>query len=268
MGSYREGTLFVGGRHSQLVLLEDSQGESDQQWPYQVQQTCPVQSEHCRLFFTHGCYDHRCHVHTELIRVSAHASSVGVKQGASINHFTSYIQFHPLAYLVKLNIEMTMANLIKRIAMSTARKTGQASIAEEFKSDSNTSASGRRTGTTRSQRRSIHELASIISYSNESKGTHERIVSFAPVGNQIKQTREVVISSEPNPYQRRGSEVEITGNFGKGLTVNERRKSMESITEGNESLRSTEVTRKDVTDSDDEAALVSKNAGFWGRRQS
>src|ERR1700730_13444195 len=30
-----------------------------------------------------------------------------------------YTQFHPVAYMVKLNIEMTMASLIKRIAQAT-----------------------------------------------------------------------------------------------------------------------------------------------------
>lgn len=185
----------------------------------------------------------------------------------SIPNSFVYIQFHPLAYLVKLNIEMTMANLIKRIAMSAARKTGQASIAEEFKSDSNLSSTGRRSGANfnRSQRRSIHELASIVSYTSESKGVHERVISFAPTGNQIKQTREITISNEPNPYQRRGSEVEITGNFGKAGTLDVRRKSMESITEGNESLRSTETPKKDVMDSDDEAALVGQQR-MYGRR--
>ena len=64
----------------------------------------------------------------------------------SIPNSFVYIQFHPLAYLVKLNIEMTMANLIKRIAISTSRKTGMASIAQEFKSSSNQSTSGQRTG--------------------------------------------------------------------------------------------------------------------------
>src|ERR1700730_13349752 len=30
-----------------------------------------------------------------------------------------YTQFHPVAYMVKLNIEMTMASLIKKIAQAT-----------------------------------------------------------------------------------------------------------------------------------------------------
>ena len=30
-----------------------------------------------------------------------------------------YMQFHPVAYMVKLNIEMSMANLIRKIAKAT-----------------------------------------------------------------------------------------------------------------------------------------------------
>ncbi|KAF2087720.1 hypothetical protein K490DRAFT_23453, partial [Saccharata proteae CBS 121410] len=42
----------------------------------------------------------------------------------SIPNSFVYIQFHPLAYLVKLNIEITMAHLIKKIAISSAKRTG------------------------------------------------------------------------------------------------------------------------------------------------
>ncbi|KAL6703502.1 hypothetical protein ACN47E_009600 [Coniothyrium glycines] len=188
----------------------------------------------------------------------------------SIPNSFVYIQFHPLAYLVKLNIEMTMANLIKRIALSTARKTGQISLAEEFKSDSHLSSSARKSGILanpqQSQRASHHELSSIVSvsYNSDTKG-HDRVISFTPTGNQIKKTREIVVSSEPNPFARRGSDVEITGGYAKGgVTVQERRKSMESITEGNESLASADVARKDFTDSDDEAALVEQKTRMWG----
>ncbi|KAJ4368409.1 hypothetical protein N0V83_006766 [Neocucurbitaria cava] len=219
----------------------------------------------------------------------------------SIPNSFVYIQFHPLAYLVKLNIEMTMANLIKRIAISTSRRTGKASIAEEFKSSSNMSTSGQQTksgtaGHQKSKRGSIHELASMVSYHADTKanggggrGASERVISFAPTGNQIKQTKEIVVSNEPNPFHdRRGSEVEITsggggmgyavGSMGKtqGVLVDEKKlglvrpKSLESVTEGNESLRSAaEVTKGKAEDySDDEAALVGQKSRFWGRRQS
>ena len=176
--------------------------------------------------------------------------------------------------MVKLNIEMTMANLIKRIAVSTSRKTGKASIAEEFKSSSNMSSTGRKTGTMgNTHRGSVHELSNMVSYNDDPKAA-DRVVSFAPMGNQIKETREIVISSEPNPFfERRGSEVEITGSYTgaktQGVLVSERglprRKSMESINEGNESVKSSEAPKRGPEDSDDEAALVGHKFNIWGR---
>ncbi|CAN9228016.1 unnamed protein product [Alternaria alternata] len=199
----------------------------------------------------------------------------------SIPNSFVYIQFHPLAYLVKLNIEMTMANLIKRIAISTSRKTGMASIAQEFKSSSNQSTSGQRTGGTvpHKSRGSVHELASFASYTVDTKATSDqdqhRVVSFAPTGNQIKETREVIVHTEPNPhYERRGSEVEISGGHGRrqshGVVIEERglprQKSLESITEGNESMRSGLTPKRLVDDSDDEAALVQQKS--WGMAET
>jgi len=196
----------------------------------------------------------------------------------SIPNSFVYIQFHPLAYLVKLNIEMTMANLIKRIAMSTAKRTGQASVAQEFKSSSNLSSSGRRTRTDgKSHRASLHELASIVSYKGESRG--ERIVSFEPTGNQIKQTQEITVTHEPNPFferGRRGSEVEITGNYSAplkvpGVIVEEvngtpRSKSLDSATDRGGSVRS-DVKRTDEDSSDDEAGLVQNHEVPRGWRE-
>jgi hypothetical protein len=178
--------------------------------------------------------------------------------------------------MVKLNIEMTMANLIKRIAISTSRKTGMASIAQEFKSSSNMSTTGQKTGQSarKSNHNSVHELTSFVSYSGaEDAKASERVISFAPMENQIKKTHEVIVRSEPNPFfDRRPSETEITGGYrgGKpqGVALEERRKSMESITEGNESLRSSEMPKRGTEDSDDEAALVAKKAWGWSRRPS
>ncbi|CAA9964761.1 hypothetical protein PTMSG1_08120 [Pyrenophora teres f. maculata] len=196
----------------------------------------------------------------------------------SIPNSFVYIQFHPLAYLVKLNIEMTMANLIKRIAISTSRKTGMASIANEFKSSSNMSATHHQTGAASHDHcASGHELSSFHSYTIDTKG-NDRIVSFAPTGNQIKETKEVIVHTEPNPdYRRRASEVEITG--GHAVTTVEvhagdrglgRQMSMDDITEGNESLKSSATeTPKRAYDSDDEAQLVNQKAWGWTpRRQS
>jgi hypothetical protein len=193
-----------------------------------------------------------------------------------------YIQFHPLAYLVKLNIEMTMANLIKRIAVSASRRNGQADAAEEFRSSSNLSASGGKRTTT-IKRSSIHELASIVSYSGDAKA--DRATSFAPTGNQIKSTQTITVTSEPSHvymktepsgtgWGRRGSDVEITGNAYAGsrdikgnipgIIVEEagngtpRSKSLDS------SVKSADVVKRGTEDSDDEAALVGRGRG-WGR---
>jgi hypothetical protein len=171
-----------------------------------------------------------------------------------------------------------MANLIKRIAISTSRRTGMASIAQEFKSSSNLSSTGQKTGrpnTHKSQRGCVHELASFVSYTGDAKAS-DRIVSFAPTGNQIKEVREVVISHEPNPfYERRGSEVEITGGQqakDNHMAVEERdlgrNSSLGSVTEGNESLKSAELVKRDREESDDEAALVGQKGWGWPRRPS
>lgn len=170
---------------------------------------------------------------------------------------------------------MTMANLIKRIAISASRKAGNASLANDFRSGS-LSTSGAKSGATGAQRHSRrvsnHELASVFSYKGDV--THfaeqDRIISFAPTGNEIKRTQQVVVSSEPNPYyerERRSSNIEITGGHDSkknGVTVDERRVvrtgSLESVTEGSESLKGgLDTPKRDPNDySDDEAALVGR----------
>ncbi|OSS44969.1 hypothetical protein B5807_09170 [Epicoccum nigrum] len=196
----------------------------------------------------------------------------------SIPNSFVYIQFHPLAYLVKLNIEMTMANLIKRIAISASRKPGQASLANDFRSDS-ISTSGARTGATghartRSHHASNHELASVFSYKGDVShfAGQDRIVSFAPTGNEIKKTQQIVVSSEPNPFfehMRKDSNTEHYDGSKDGVTVDERRVgrsgSLESVTEGSESLKGgLETPKRDPNDySDDEAALVGRRNKGW-----
>lgn len=190
----------------------------------------------------------------------------------------SYIQFHPLAYLVKLNIEMTMANLIKRIAISASRKPGNASLANDFRS-SNISTSGAKSGGTgvlRQRRESNHELASVFSYKGDASHykAGDRAVSFSPTGNEIKKTHEVVISSEPNPFYESGKRAsnEAPGDFDpkkNTINVNERRigrrGSLESVTEGGESLKGgIDTPKRDPSEySDDEAALVGRRTRGW-----
>ncbi|KAF1362798.1 hypothetical protein EJ07DRAFT_105058 [Lizonia empirigonia] len=188
-----------------------------------------------------------------------------------------YIQFHPLAYLVKLNIEMTMANLIKRIAISASRKPGNASLANDFRSSdiSTSGAKSRGTGVLRQRRESNHELASVFSYKGDASHykAGDRAVSFSPTGNEIKRTHEVVISSEPNPFYepgKRGSN-EVPGDFDlkDTINVNEERigrsGSLESVTEGGESLKGgIDMPKRDLSEySDDEAALVGRRTRGW-----
>ncbi|KAF1928035.1 uncharacterized protein M421DRAFT_166662 [Didymella exigua CBS 183.55] len=192
----------------------------------------------------------------------------------SINNSFVYIQFHPLAYLVKLNIEMTMANLIKRIAMAASRKPGNASLANDFRSGS-LSTSGAKSGATgaqrQSRRHSQHELASVFSYKGGAShcAEHDSVVSFAPTGNEIKKTQRVVISSEPNPFfegERPGSNVEITGGYdSKKDAVIVRTGSLESVTERSESVKGgSNAQKRDLNDcSDDEAALVGRRNNGW-----
>lgn len=173
-----------------------------------------------------------------------------------------------------------MANLIKRIAMAASRKPGNASLANDFKSGS-LSTSGAKSGATgaqkQSRRESQHELASVFSYKGDIShhAEQDRIVSFAPTGNEIKKTQQVVISSEPNPFferERRGSNIEITGGYESkknGVTVDERRVvrtgSLESVTEGSESFKGgLDTPKRDPNDySDDEAALVGRRNNGW-----
>jgi hypothetical protein len=164
---------------------------------------------------------------------------------------------------------MTMANLIKRIAISTSKRNGQPSIAEEFKSSSNLSTTGKRTSGT-AKHQSVHELGSIVSYHAEGKASLHRVHSFrsAPTGNQIKTTQSVTVTSEPAVWVRRGSEAEITAGYAGNKTnvpsiiVEEtgtpRTKSIDS------SVKSADVVKRGPEDSDDEAALVGRKRG-WGR---
>ncbi|KAF3045869.1 hypothetical protein E8E12_002027 [Didymella heteroderae] len=148
----------------------------------------------------------------------------------SIPNSLVYVQFHPLAYLVKLNIEMVMANLIKRIAVSTARKTGQAEIAKEFQSNSSNTLSRRQSTTITRQSRNcgqFHELESVASLATDGK-SDTCVVQVIPAGNQIKQTTEVVISRDSDmdcPADRPGPKIKITGGHTDTVGIEDQRKS-------------------------------------------
>jgi hypothetical protein len=184
-----------------------------------------------------------------------------------------------------------MANLIKRIAVSASRRNGANSAAEEFKSSTNTSATHKAT----LRRSSIHELASIVSYTGEAKADRDRTISFQPTGNQIKSTQTVTVTSEPSimfqqnearggaaAWGRRGSDVEITGNVHAyaansqgvkgsipGIIVEEGSESTPRTKSLDSSVKSGEAGTggKRAEDSDDEAALVGRGR-VWGRGPS
>ncbi|KAF2473591.1 uncharacterized protein BDR25DRAFT_256383 [Lindgomyces ingoldianus] len=185
----------------------------------------------------------------------------------SIPNSFVYIQFHPLAYLVKLNIEMVMANLIKKIAVSTSKRTGNVSLVAEFVSSSNKSSTNPNSTLPHHHRRSsIIELSSnVFSGSAGKKGRKgSRSGSFMPTGNQIKKTEEIHIQSEPNPDRFIG-----LGAKDHGIMISQRDlgigqgKSLDDVTEGGESVKSEEVQRRE--DSDDEAVLVRQTKGGWDR---
>lgn len=68
-----------------------------------------------------------------------------------------YMQFHPVAYMVKLNIEMSMANLIRKIAKATVDDRNMEYREEQYSLQDQTNS----TGHTKSQLKSgIHTSAS------------------------------------------------------------------------------------------------------------
>ncbi|KAL5379767.1 hypothetical protein DPSP01_008238 [Paraphaeosphaeria sporulosa] len=186
----------------------------------------------------------------------------------SIPNSFIYIQFHPLAYLVKLNIEMTMANLIKRIAVSSSRKAGRdnrARIASEFDSG-NLSTSGHKSSATRAgthaRRSSLMELSNFgIKSASERE---DRTVSFMPTGDQIKVTKDIHIQSDPiDGSEENVGEIVHAKGLQPGETSVVHSKSVDDLTEGG-SVKS-DYMRKEG-DSDDETSLViHQTKGTWTR---
>jgi hypothetical protein len=121
---------------------------------------------------------------------------------------SSYIQFYPLAYLVKLNIEMTIANVIKPIATSTSKRGGSGHMAAEFATSTNKSSTGHQTSKRRSSFIKLssgggfvangHVRAPSHGYIHAPDRQHQASERFpAPVGNQVRKTEEIFIRSEP-----------------------------------------------------------------------
>jgi hypothetical protein len=152
---------------------------------------------------------------------------------------------------------MTMANLIKRIAVSTSHKTGNVSMVHEFAS-SNLSTSAQKSGSrTHGGRNSLIELRSHISATNGHSERQGHAISFAP--NEIRVTEDFHVVSEP--YARSDLDIEeADAKAGGGLVVKSR--SLDDVTEG-ESVKS---VGQGNGESDDEAGLVAKrNNGGWTR---
>ncbi|KAL5407216.1 hypothetical protein PMIN06_003811 [Paraphaeosphaeria minitans] len=186
----------------------------------------------------------------------------------SIPNSFIYIQFHPLAYLVKLNIEMTMANLIKRIAISSSRKAGRDNrgrVASEFDSG-NLSSSGPKSSATRAgtlaRRSSIMELSDFGIKSTSER--EDRTVSFVPTGDQIKVTKDIHIQSDPIDNGReRDGEIDHEKGLKPGEQSVVHSKSVDDLTEGG-SVKSDYMQGKG--DSDDETSLViHQTKGTWTR---
>ena len=190
-----------------------------------------------------------------------------------MNH--RYIQFHPLAYLVKLNIEMTMANLIKRIAVSSLRRAGnQARVAKEFGS-SNLSTSGAKSRATIHASNFIELSNGIFHKGPADKDKEGHVVSLQALGDQhIKVTKDIQIRSDPNPDHigskiyagssppDKYSELNSDGQKPHALAV-VATKSVDDLTEGG-SVRSD--VRQSKGDSDDEELLgMPDKKGTWHR---
>ncbi|KAF2442576.1 hypothetical protein P171DRAFT_417854 [Karstenula rhodostoma CBS 690.94] len=189
----------------------------------------------------------------------------------SIPNSFIYIQFHPLAYLVKLNIEMTMANLIKRIAVSSSRKGGRenrARVISEFDSG-NLSSSGQKSSATRATQATHARRSSLMELSNFGlKSTSERedgrAVSFMPTGDQIKVTKDIHIRSEPiDGGEDHAGEIMQAKGLKPGEANVVHSKSIDDLTEGG-SVKSDYMQGKG--DSDDETSLViHQTKGTWHR---
>lgn len=170
---------------------------------------------------------------------------------------------------------MTMANLIKRIAVSSSRRAGnQARIAKEFGS-SNMSTSGAKSRSTNHASNFIELSNRIFDKGSADKDKEGHIVSLQAMGDQqIKVTKDIQIRSDPNPdhigskIYTRNSPPDHNSEFNSdGLKPNDltvvASKSLDDLTEGG-SVRSD--NRGSKGDSDDEELLgLPDKKGTWHR---
>lgn len=169
--------------------------------------------------------------------------------------------------MVKLNIEMAMGNLIKRIAVTNSRLPGMSAAANEYKDDSGISSSNHRSAVRNSKHGSV-ELDGLHYHPEVKSGSdHDRVASVPLGPNQIRSTTKYTVTSEPNPFaeqQPRGpTEQAVNGHKERydvktnssGLIEVETR-SLDSSADRAESLQDSEMKRAE--DSDDEVVLVGK----------
>ncbi|KAH4915388.1 hypothetical protein HBI67_077200 [Parastagonospora nodorum] len=176
-----------------------------------------------------------------------------------------YILFHPLCYLVKLNIEMAMADLIKRIAITNSRLPGMSAVANEYKSSCSLDTTDSKLGAHTSNQSSV-ELDGFAYHPEPTKC----VVSILNL-NQIRSTTEHTVTSETNLFAGRGSERQTAsghrdGYGGKQNGTGKRVEEVETRSLGSsaghaESLQESEMTKR-VEDSDDEVVLVGRRV-LW-----
>lgn len=106
----REGHLCHHGRRSQLLFHLHRQAAPSRQRSSEVYSS--VSDEYVPLwyFYRVGCFAHLHDVSAQRFRVSSPRRMVMCDAD-----LFSYIQFHPLVYLLKLHIEMNMADLIGKV---------------------------------------------------------------------------------------------------------------------------------------------------------
>jgi hypothetical protein len=173
---------------------------------------------------------------------------------------------------------MTMANLIKRIAVSTSKRTGSLSMIREFTSSSGgpKSTSGHHTSSisAHARRTSFIELSANVFHRSRGDRTNGRTGSFKPTGNQIKKTEEIFVRSEhiggynsdvgvegwkivKGDNENIDDEPWMTGK-GRRLVVTSTEigaaQSVDDVTEGAESVRSDDGQKRE--ESEDEVVLV------------
>ncbi|KAF2014551.1 hypothetical protein BU24DRAFT_451561 [Aaosphaeria arxii CBS 175.79] len=102
----------------------------------------------------------------------------------SIPNGLLYASFHPLAYLVKLNIEMIMANLIRKVALKSAY---DADFYYEF---------GTATDSSGSRPNSAIISSEVENPPSRRRSLLQSLTMWIPRGNEIKKTEEYSVRSE------------------------------------------------------------------------